>query len=99
MKKIDGQMLASIAVLNQAGMNLVLVEEDLFIFSEFFPAEGMVPKHRLWGQQLTDEFMVSILSFGTNPDQMKTHLLTKILGLPRVRREYHMNCLWKAYLV
>lgn len=89
------------AFVASTGISLVhiLDTDELFAFTSFTPAEGLLKKHTLSGRDASTFFHQNsaTMNYG-NAETQKSVTLTKIMSLPLVRREYSHDIKWTTYL-
>ena len=89
------------AFVASTGISLIHIIDtnELFAFDKFVPAEGLHKKHTLTGRDVSTYFhqQSAMLNYG-NIEAQKQTILTKIMSLPLIRREYSHDIKWSSYL-
>lgn len=89
-----------IAVLNQSGYNVLEINDEYFIVSEFNHAEELVSFHFIQGKDITSLISDQSLALHSSTfESQKGQLVEKIDKLKIIKRKYAKTYLWILYLV
>ena len=89
---------ALIENLNKLGYNVVLINDELFIFTEFIPAQDLVNKHRLVGKSVEGLLQNYGHILNTLNKQVTNQLIQHIDSISPVSREYSVYFEWITFL-
>lgn len=96
---INVQKEALYAFVKKLGIPLVIIEDEIFGFTTFNPADKTVLKHLVVGKDLTAFFQTNSVSINfNNIDTQVQSLLGKLETQPLVRREFSPEQKWTTFL-
>lgn len=98
---LDTQTKKIIEGLNINGYNVLAIDGELFIITQFQNAEGIVNKHILVGKDVTNitsnnHLLPNLQS--ARQDKANQAVVTYITGLPNIKREWDSMTAWTTYL-
>ena len=96
----DPQIKKLIELLNANGYAVLSIDNELFIITNFYAAEGITTKHILTGKYITNINQNHLLQnlASSSVDRANKQATTYVQSLPTVKREWSDLVSWTTYI-
>ena len=87
-----------IQILNQLSYNVVLINNEIFIFTQFVPSYDLTTKHQLVGKNIEPLLNKYINQGDVYDENTIKKIQQNIEGLRSERREFSERLIWTSFL-